>query len=82
MKRTLKFIALAMALLYTGSLAAQEQNSTKLFEKYNWFVSGALNGEWLFNTTGNMYLGGKVGGVFIWIVSLPYAQTYLPERIA
>lgn len=62
MKQALKYIVFAMALLYTGNLAAQEQNSGKLYEKYNWFVSGALNGEWLFKTTGNMYLGGKVGG--------------------
>lgn len=62
MKQTLKYIVLAMALLYTGNLVAQEENSKKLYERYNWFVSGALNGEWLFKTTGNMYLGGKIGG--------------------
>lgn len=62
MKQALKYFALAIALLYTGSVTAQEENSRKLYEKYNWFVSGALTGEWLFNTAGNMYLGGKVGG--------------------
>lgn len=62
MKQTLRYIVLAMALLCTGSLVAQEENSKKLYEKYNWFVTGSLNGEWLTKTTGNMYLGGKIGG--------------------
>ena len=44
-----------------GSLTAQEQNDKTSFQKYNWFVTGAVNGEWLSNTTGNMIVGGKVG---------------------
>lgn len=62
MKLTLKHALVAAALLCTGNLAAQEQSGKELFEKYNWFVSGTLNGEWLFKTTGNTYFGGKVGG--------------------
>ena len=61
MKFGFKHIILAAALMSAGSLTAQEQNDKTSFQKYNWFVTGAVNGEWLSNTTGNMIVGGKVG---------------------
>lgn len=61
MKFGFKHIILAAALISAGSLAAQEQNDETSFQKYNWFVTGAVNGEWLSNTTGNMIVGGKIG---------------------
>ena len=66
MKLTFKPIVLATALLCAGNLAAQETDGKNLFEKYNWFVSGTLNGEWLFKTQGNTYVGGKIsGGIYL-----------------
>ena len=61
MKFGFKHIILAAALMSAGSLTAQEQNDKTSFQKYNWFVTGAVNGEWLSNTIGNMIVGGKVG---------------------
>ena len=57
MKFGFKHIILAAALMSAGSLTAQEQNDKTSFQKYNWFVTGAVNGEWLSNTTGNMIVG-------------------------
>lgn len=45
MKFGFKHIILAAALMSAGSLTAQEQNDKTSFQKYNWFVTGAVNGE-------------------------------------
>ena len=43
-----RWIVGAVLLLTTCNLQAQEQpNAREKFERGNWFVSGALNGEWL-----------------------------------
>lgn len=62
-----KWIVGAALLLTTCNLQAQEQPNVKeKFEKGNWFVSGALNGEWMTKTIGNVYAGGKSpGGVYL-----------------
>lgn len=62
-----RWIVGAVLLLTTCNLQAQEQpNAREKFEKGNWFVSGALNGEWLTKTIGNVYAGGKIsGGVYL-----------------
>ena len=51
-----RWIVGAVLLLTTCNLQAQEQpNAREKFERGNWFVSGALNGEWLTKTIGNVY---------------------------
>ena len=62
-----RWIVGAVLLLTTCNLQAQEQpNAREKFERGNWFVSGALNGEWLTKTIGNVYAGGKIsGGVYL-----------------
>ena len=62
-----KWIVGAALLLTTCNLQAQEQPNVKeKFERGNWFVSGALNGERMTKTIGNVYAGGKVsGGVYL-----------------
>ena len=42
MKFGFKHIILAAALMSAGSLTAQEQNDKTSFQKYNWFVTGAV----------------------------------------
>ena len=64
MKFGFKHIILAAALMSAGSLTAQEQNDKTSFQKYNWFVTGAVNGEWLSNTPATRHS----------------ASTRLPER--
>lgn len=55
------YFLLATVLCCSGNSMAQEKKASSSFEKYNWFITGGINGEWLTNTNGNTLIGGKVG---------------------
>ena len=58
----IKYFLLVILLIYSGNAKAQTEKKENSFQKYNWFVNGSVNGEWLSHTNGNMFAGGKLGG--------------------